>query len=115
MLGQPSGRDTVLVEARAEGEKTQRFVVRAAAVSLLSDMMSQAAISRAVTIIPEQAELTTTQAAGALNISQPRLLQLLRAGKLPHHMTGTRHRVTVRDLLDFVESRDSQSSALPSA
>ena len=47
----------------------------ACAVALLMDILEAMAAGRGVTIIPENAELTTVEAAGALNVSRPFLIK----------------------------------------
>jgi excisionase family DNA binding protein len=48
--------------------------------------------------LPDDAELTTTQAARFLRISRQYLARLLDRGALPHRMVGSHHRLRVGDL-----------------
>ena len=109
-LARLSGRECVHVEAKADGEPAQAFILPATAVRLLTDIMSHLAEGRAVSIMPDQAELTTKQAADVLNVSRPYLVQLLRENKLAHHMVGTHRRVMLRDLLDYKKARAGKSN-----
>ena len=100
-LARLSGRGCVRVEAKGDQDEAQSFILPVTAVRLLTDMMTHLAEGRRVSVMPEDAELTTKQAADMLNVSRPYLVGLLQAGKLPHHMVGTHRRVFVRDLLDY--------------
>lgn len=110
-LARLSGHGCVRVEAKGDQNETQSFILPVAAVRLLMDMMTHLAEGRRVSVMPEDAELTTKQAADMLNVSRPYLVGLLQAGKLPHHMVGTHRRVLVRDLLDYCRRQMKLSGA----
>ena len=102
-LSHLAGHDrAVHVEAveRASGHK-ETFVLPAAAVRLLLDMLGQMAAGHAVAIVPIHAELTTQQAADVLGVSRPFLVGLLEQGKLPFHKVGTHRRVRYGELIAY--------------
>jgi len=110
-LARLSGQDRVRVEAVADNLPPQMFVLPAQAVRLLTDMLALLAQGRGVAVLPEDAELTTQQAADVLNVSRPYLVHLLEAGTIPFHKTGTHRRVRLADLLAYRTRRQAESRA----
>ena len=109
-LAKLNGRECVRVEATSPDEERQTFVLPAAAVRFLTDIMAHLAEGRAVSVMPKDAELTTKQAADALNVSRPHLVRLLKDGKVPHHMAGTHRRVLLQDVLAYRRARLAASN-----
>lgn len=61
----------------------------------------------AVSILPSDLELTTTQAAEILHVSRPYLTRLLTDGAIPFHMIGTHRRVFLQDVVHYRHQRDA--------
>jgi excisionase family DNA binding protein len=74
------------------------------AVRLFVDVLAQLGQGRAVTVLPEKAELTTQEVADYLNVSRPYVVKLIESGKLLARKVGTRRRVAFEDLLRFDEA-----------
>lgn len=62
---------------------------------------------QSVTIVQNDAQLTTVEGARMLGVSRQFLIKLLEQGHIPHHMIGTHRRIYVRDLLAYKAKRDS--------
>jgi excisionase family DNA binding protein len=80
----------------------------AGAVKLLMVILEDMASGHAVTIVPENAELTTQQAANFLNVSRPFLIELLEDKKLPFRMVGTHRRIRFEDVLRYKQDIDKK-------
>nr|WP_294512343.1 helix-turn-helix domain-containing protein [uncultured Rhodopila sp.] len=114
-LSHLAGHDRTLhIEAtETEAGRTESFDLPPAAVRLLLDGLSQIAAGNAVSVVPVQAELTTQQAAGLLNVSRPFLISLLERGDLPFHKVGTHRRVRYGDLIAYKRrEQDARHHAL---
>jgi excisionase family DNA binding protein len=100
------GRRLAVRVGAAGREKT--IELPAGAVKLLVAILEDMASGRAVTIVPQNAELTTQQAADVLNVSRPFLVQLLEQKKLPFRLVGSHRRIRFEDVLRYKESVDAE-------
>jgi excisionase family DNA binding protein len=78
---------------------------------LLVDMLTQLGQGHAVTVLPQNAELTTQEAADYLNVSRPYVVGLIEQNKLPARKVGTHRRVAFKDLLRYDEQQRVQRRA----
>ncbi len=81
------------------------------ALRLLVDMLTQLGQGRAVTVLPQNAELTTQEVADYLNVSRPYVVKLIEEERLPARKVGTRRRVAFEDLLRFDEQQRARQRA----
>lgn len=121
----PTAQDASL--ARVSGQSLSRFARRhkplsfkvkgagqeqpielpAGAVAVLMDVLEAMAAGRGVTIIPENAELTTVEAASILNVSRPYLIKLLHQKVIPHRLVGNHRRILIDDVMSYKERIDA--------
>lgn len=119
----PTAKDATL--ARVSGQRLSRYArqrkplslkikeaeqpleLPAEAVAVLMDVLEAMAAGRGVTIIPENAELTTVEAAGILNVSRPYFIKLLDEKVIPHRLVGKHRRVLIEDVLAYKERIDA--------
>jgi excisionase family DNA binding protein len=84
-----------------DAERENPIELPVGAVSLLMDILEAMAAGRGVTIIPENAELTTVQAAEVLNVSRPFLIKLLEDRAIPHRKVGKHRRIRMEDVMTY--------------
>jgi len=93
-------------------QEEQPIELPAGAVALLMDVLEAMAAGRGVTLIPENAELTTVQAAGILNVSRPYLINLLDDGAIPHRRVGKHRRIRMEDVMAYKARIDQDREAV---
>ena len=98
------GRPLSLRIAGARDEDTVELPPPAA--QLLVDILENMAAGSPVTVLRNDAELTTQQAADFLNVSRPFLVDLLETGAVPFRKVGTHRRVRFDDLRTYKETTD---------
>ena len=105
------GRKRPLTVHVIDGGKDQPIELPAGAVELLMDILETMAAGRGVTIIPENAELTTVQAAAVLNVSRPFLINLIDEGAFPCRLVGKHRRVRLEDVMVYKTRIDEDRGA----
>jgi excisionase family DNA binding protein len=92
---------------RLVGASGQEVQLSPAVYRALEEVAEAVAGGGAVTVLPTEHELTSTQAADVLNVSRPHLVGLLDAGEIPFHKVGSHRRIRLDDLLAYRRRRDS--------
>ena len=105
------GRNRPLTIRVMDAEREQPLDLPAGAVALLMDILEAMAAGRGVTVIPENAELTTVQAADILNVSRPFLIRLLETGAVPHRKVGRHRRIRMEDVIGYKQRIDAEREA----
>jgi excisionase family DNA binding protein len=91
-----------------ESAQEQPIELPAGAVALLMDVLEAMAAGRGVTIIPENTELTTVEAARILNVSRPYLIKLLEEKIIPHRLVGKHRRILIDDVIAYKQRIDTE-------
>jgi excisionase family DNA binding protein len=72
------------------------------------DILGAMASGQGITLIPENAELTTVQAADILNVSRPFLIRLLEEGAIPYRKVGKHRRIRAEDVMNYKQRIDEE-------
>lgn len=112
----PAGGDDAAAAAPAlrlvtDDNQHERITIPPGALRLLVDMLTQLGQGRAVTVLPQSAELTTQEVADYLSVSRPYVVKLIEDEKLPARKVGTRRRVAFEDLLRYDEQQRARQRA----
>lgn len=110
-LAHLSGQGSVRVEAAAESQERQSFVLPEAAVDILRDVLAYLADGRSLAVLPREAELDLDEAAALLNVSPAHVAKLLDEGRLEGSGAGTRRGIRLRDLLAYRARRRAEADA----
>ena len=111
MLARLAGRDRVRVDAATNDGAPLTFVLPGSAIRLLTDVLALLAQGRAVTVFPQDADLTTQAAADMLNVSRPHLVKLIEQGAIPFHKVGTHRRIRLDDLMAYRAATEARQRA----
>jgi excisionase family DNA binding protein len=95
-----------------DADQEQPLELPAYAVVLLMDILEAMAAGRGISLIPENAELTTVEAAEILNVSRPYLIKLLTDGALPHRKVGKHRRIRMEDVMAYKGRIDREREAV---
>lgn len=95
-----------------DAEQERPLELPAGAVALLMDILEAMAAGRGVTLMPENAELTTVQATEVLNVSRPFLIKLLDKGAIPHRKVGKHRRIRMEDVMAYKAAIDRKREAV---
>lgn len=91
-----------------EAGQEESLELPAGAVALLVNILDAMAAGQGISIIPENAELTTVQAAEVLNVSRPFLIKLLEEEAIPHRKVGKHRRVRMEDVMAYKQNIDRE-------
>ena len=111
-LSRCAGRGRSLSLRVMDAGQEQPIELPAGAVALLMDILEAMAAGRGMSLIPENAELTTVQAAEILNVSRPFLIKLLAENALPHRKVGKHRRIRMEDVMSYKDRIDREREAV---
>jgi len=112
MLARYAREDQSLTVQVMDADQDEPIELPAGAVTLLLDILGAMASGQGVTIIPEDAELTTVQAADILHVSRPFLIKLLDGGQIPYRRVGKHRRIRMEDVMNYKRTIDQEREAV---
>jgi len=95
------------IEISVSGDET-RIKIPGRAIEQLQKILKSMADGKTVSLIDNEEELTTQEAADILNISRPYLVKLLEVGEIPFTKVGKHRRVRFKDLNAYKKERQSK-------
>lgn len=99
-------------QAKLVGANDEEIIIPESVYYVLRQVVHAMASGKAISIVPQEQELTTQQAADLLNVSRPYIIKLLEQGEIPHITVGTHRRVRFEDLMTYKQQRDAKRSQL---
>ncbi|HEX5552894.1 MAG TPA: excisionase family DNA-binding protein [Chitinophagaceae bacterium] len=81
------------------------IVIPSDAFVLLSDILSNTAEGKSVSVIPVETQISTQQAANILNVSRPFLVKLLETGEMPFFKIGSHRRLLLKDVREYEQKQ----------
>ncbi len=69
--------------------------------AIFLDALAKTSEGQAVALVLLDEEVTTQQAAKILKVSRPFVVSLVKNGELPSRQVGNRHRLPLKDVLDY--------------
>lgn len=112
LLSRYAREDQPLTLRVIDADHDEPIELPAGAVTLLMDILGAMAAGQGVTLIPENAELTTVQAADILNVSRPFLIKLLEEGQIPYRKVGNHRRVRMEDVMNYKQAIDQERESV---
>lgn len=71
------------------------------AFKLLSEIISSMSKGKSISLLQQEQELSTQQAADLLHISRPHLVKLLEKGEIPFNKVGAHRRILMSDFINY--------------
>jgi excisionase family DNA binding protein len=99
-------------KARLVGPDGEARLLPGSLSSFLVELIGMLNAGKPVSIVQNQAKLTTIEAAAMLGVSRQFLVNLLKKEEIPYHMVGTHRRIYAQDLLKYKAKRDEQRHAI---
>lgn len=93
-------------QAKLVGANGEAITIPESVYQVLRQVIHAMALGQAISIAPQEQEMTTQQAADILNVSRPYLIKLLEQGEIPYIKVGTHRRVRSQDLMTYKQQRD---------
>jgi excisionase family DNA binding protein len=112
LLSRVARDDQPLMLRVVDSDHDEPIELPAGAVTLLMDILGAMASGQGVTLIPENVELTTMQAAEILHVSRPFLIKQLENGQLPYRKVGKHRRIRMEDVMNYKLAIDQQREAV---
>ena len=95
------GATGLRVQVTESGREITTVDMPPAAMALIRTLLQELAKGKSVSVIADDTEITTQQAAELLKVSRPYLVGLIEQGELPARKVGPRRRLALVDVLAY--------------
>jgi excisionase family DNA binding protein len=99
-------------QVKLVGANGEEINIPESVYQVLRQVVSAMASGQGISIVCQQQEMTTQQAADFLNVSRPYLIKLLEQGEIPYIKVGAHRRVCFEDLKKYKQQRDQKRSQI---
>ena len=89
------------VQITEAGRVVKTLDMPPSAVHLIRALLKEMGSGKALTLVADEAEITTNQAAGLLHVSRPYVVGLVEKGQIPAHLVGKQRRLLLKDVLAY--------------
>lgn len=96
--------------AKLVGVNGEAITIPESVYQVLRQVVHAMALGQAISIAPQEHEMTTQQAADILNVSRPYLIKLLEQEAIPYIKVGSHRRIRYQDLITYKQQRDTKHS-----
>jgi excisionase family DNA binding protein len=100
----------VTLDLDGESHKAPVLKLPPRAPHLLAHVLRTMAARQLLLLVPQQAELTTQEAASFLNVSRPFVIKEIEEGRLNHRKVGCHRRIAFEDLLAYQQASCEKSA-----
>ena len=102
------GRCGLRVQITEAGREVTTLDVPPAAAQLIRTLLKEMGSGKALTLVTDDAEITTKQAADLLHVSRPYLVGMIEKGELPARMVGKQRRLPLKVVLSFKKDNEAK-------
>ncbi|WP_337885681.1 helix-turn-helix domain-containing protein [Fischerella thermalis] len=95
-------------QAKLVATNGEEILIPKSIYQVLRQVVHAMALGQAISIVPQNREMTTQEAAEVLNVSRPYLIKLLEQGEIPYTKVGSHRRVRFEDLMKYKQQRDTK-------
>ncbi|MBW4505293.1 MAG: helix-turn-helix domain-containing protein [Scytonematopsis contorta HA4267-MV1] len=95
-------------QAKVLGSNGEQIVIPESVCRVLHQVVRAFALGQSISIVFQEQEMTTQEAADFLNVSRPYLIKLLEQREIPYIKVGSHRRVNLLDLMKYKEERDKK-------
>jgi excisionase family DNA binding protein len=103
-----AGQIGLRMQLTQAGEEITTLDMPPAAIALIRRLLKDMGEGKAVTLVSDEPEITTEQAAKLLHVSRPYIVGLVDKGQLPARTVGKQRRLMLKDVLAYKRENEAK-------